>query len=82
MLVGRLAGCVLCPIVGHRGHLETAPPFTLPFEGREALFTQFPPGIEPRAVAWQSITLPLRHASSTLHENTIHVTSHKNYNNV
>ena len=26
----------------------------------------FPPGIEPRAVAWQSITLPLRHTSSTL----------------
>ena len=27
--------------------------------------TPFPPGIEPRAVSWQSITLPLRHASST-----------------
>ena len=26
--------------------------------------TPFPPGIEPRAVAWQSITLPLRHGSS------------------
>ena len=24
--------------------------------------TPFPPVIEPRAVAWQSITLPLRHA--------------------
>ena len=24
----------------------------------------FPPGIKPRAVVWQSITLPLRHASS------------------
>ena len=23
-----------------------------------------PPGFEPRAVAWQSITLPLRHVSS------------------
>ena len=27
--------------------------------------TPFQPGIEPRAVVWQSITLPLRHASST-----------------
>ena len=27
--------------------------------------TPFQPGIEPRAVAWQSITLPLRYASST-----------------
>ena len=27
--------------------------------------TPFPPGIEPRSVAWQSITLPLRHASFT-----------------
>ena len=27
--------------------------------------TPFRPGIEPRVVAWQSITLPLRHASST-----------------
>ena len=28
--------------------------------------TPFLPGIEPRGIAWQSITLPLRHASSTL----------------
>ena len=26
----------------------------------------FPSGIEPRAIAWQCITLPLRHASSTI----------------
>ena len=26
--------------------------------------TPFPLGIEPRAIAWQSISLPLRHASS------------------
>ena len=26
---------------------------------------EYIPGIEPRVVAWQSITLPLRHASST-----------------
>ena len=30
-----------------------------------SVFTPFPPRIEPRAVTWQSITLPLRHASST-----------------
>ena len=30
-----------------------------------SVFTPFRPGIEPRAVAWQSITLPLRHASSS-----------------
>ena len=46
-----------------RGHLETAPLFTVPCEGREA--RKILPGIEPRAVAWQSITLPLRHTSST-----------------
>ena len=33
--------------------------------------TPFPPGIEPRTVAWQSITLPLRHASSHDKEATI-----------
>ena len=32
-----------------------------------SIFTPFPQGIEPRTVAWQSITLPLRHASSNLH---------------
>ena len=30
-----------------------------------SVFTTFPPGIEPRAVAWQSIALPLHHASFT-----------------
>ena len=32
---------------------------------RSSVFTPFPLGIEPRVIAWQSITLPLRHASST-----------------
>ena len=44
-----------------RCHLETAPPFTVPCEGREV---RFQPGIKSKVVAWQSITLPLRHASS------------------
>ena len=30
-----------------------------------SVFTPFPLGIEPQAVAWQSITQPLHHASST-----------------
>ena len=30
------------------------------------VITPFPLGIEPRAVAWQSITLLLHHASSTI----------------
>ena len=30
---------------------------------RSSINTPFRPGIEPRAVAWQSITLPLRYAS-------------------
>ena len=52
----------LC-LTSHRqqGHLETAPPFTDPC----SINTLFRPGIEPRAVAWQSITLPLCHARST-----------------
>ena len=29
-----------------------------------------PPGIEPRTVAWQSITLPPRHASSSIRRST------------
>ena len=29
-----------------------------------SVFTPFPQGIEPRAVAWQSITQPLRHAET------------------
>ena len=61
---------LVCLLVGwscfmfnrQRGHLETAPQFTVPCEGR-SVFIPFPPGIEHRAVAWQSITQPLRHAS-------------------
>ena len=46
-----------------RGHLET---IYCPLRTWSSVNTPFPQGIEPRAVAWQSITLPLRHASSTL----------------
>ena len=34
-----------------------------------SVFTPFPSGIEPRAIAWQSITLPLHHASSVWLQN-------------
>ena len=47
----------------HRGHLETAPPFTVPYEGREARILHRTGG-KPRAVTWQSFTQPLRHTSS------------------
>ena len=54
-----------------RGHLETAPLFTVPSKGHEAQFyTPFPSGIEPRVVAWQSIIPLLRHTSSTFIWNT------------
>ena len=43
-----------------RGHLEMARPYTVPCEGRETQFLHR----SHRAVAWQSITLPLCHASS------------------
>ena len=33
-----------------------------------SVFTPFPSGIEPRAVAWQFIALPLRNASSMTNE--------------
>ena len=49
-----------------RGHLETAPQFTVPCEGRGARYLHFATGIEPRGVALHSITQPLRHASPTL----------------
>ena len=50
----------LC-LTSHRkqGYLEMAPPFSVPYEGREAWFLS---GIEPQIVAWKSITQPLRHS--------------------
>ena len=54
-----LVGWLCLTSHGQRGHLETAPPFTVPCEGREAWFLH-----HPRVVAWQPITQPLRHGSS------------------
>ena len=71
---GWFVGCVLRPIDSEviytpftrikNGVLETAPLFTVPCEGREARFLHC--SNRESAVAWKSITLPLRHASSTL----------------
>ena len=60
-----MVGCVF---MSHRqqGHLETAPPFTVPCKEREARFLHRSHWeSKPWVVAWQSITLALRHASST-----------------
>ena len=40
---------------------------------RSSINTPFRPGIEPRAVVWQSISLPLRYASSTSNKTGEHV---------
>ena len=49
-----------------RGHFKDGTPIYSPlWRTWSSVFTPFPPGIEPRAVAWQSITLPLRHTSSS-----------------
>ena len=65
----KLFVCLCFTSLQQQGHLETAPPFTVHCEGREARkihrsHRESNPGI----VAWQSISLPLRHASSTLRE--------------
>ena len=46
-----------------QGHLERAPLFNVPCKGHETLFlhSSHCMGIKPRAIVWQSITLPLRH---------------------
>ena len=58
-----MVGCLCLTSHRQRGHLEMAPQLNVPCEGRELGFRPFPPGIEPRAVAWQSIAQPLSHAS-------------------
>ena len=58
--------CLCFTSLHQRGHLETAPPIYCPLQRTcSSVNTPFPPGNEPRVVAWQSITLLLRHASST-----------------
>ena len=57
-----LVGWLCLTSYRQRGHLEMAPPFTVPCEGRKP----FRPGIEPRAVAWQSITFPLRYRCTAI----------------
>ena len=61
-----MVGCVLRSIDSEVIKRRPPPPIHCPLRRTcSSAFTPFPPGIEPRAVAWQSITLPLRHASST-----------------
>ena len=59
--------CWLC-LTSHRqqGHLETGLHLLSLAKDVKLGFYTTPPGIEPKVVAWQSITLPLRHVSSTL----------------
>ena len=38
-----------------------------------SVWTLFPPGIEPQAVTWQSITQPLCHASSTWNTSNVYL---------
>ena len=37
----KLVGWLCCTSHRQRGHLETAPPFTVPWEGREARFLHY-----------------------------------------
>ena len=56
--------CLHFTSLQQRGHLETAAHLlSLAKDVKLGKYT-VPTGNEPRAVAWQSITLPLRHASS------------------
>ena len=64
LIIARLVGIILRPIDSEviqrrRPHLISLA------KDVKLVFTPFPTGIEPRAVTWQSITLPLRHATST-----------------
>ena len=56
--------CVLRPIDSEVNFLEGTPIYCPLQRTRSSVNTPFQPGIEPRVVAWQSITLPLCHASS------------------
>ena len=47
-----------------------------------SVFTPSPPGIEPQVVAWQSITQPLRHASSTHTNRSKHSSTIISCNNI
>ena len=58
--------CLCFTSLQQRGHLETAAHLlSLAKDVKLGIYT-VPTGNEPRAVAWQSITLLLRHASSIL----------------
>ena len=58
-----LVGCVYVPLTA-RSFRDDTPIFCPLRRTRSSVCTLFSPGIKPRAVAWQSIALPLRHTSS------------------
>ena len=62
--VVKLVGWLCLTSHRQRGHLETAPPFTVLGEGREASFTPSLPGIEPRVVACVALR-PLHNRCAT-----------------
>ena len=65
-IFGWLVGWLCLMSHRQRGHLETAPPFTVPCKGREAQFLHHAHReVNPRPSLRKSITLQMRHASST-----------------
>ena len=64
------AGLVVLSVPSTARSFRDCTPIYCPLQRTiSSVFTPFPPGIEPRAVAWQSITQPLRHASFDLMRN-------------
>ena len=63
-----LVGCALRPIDSGVIHRQHAHLLSLAKDVKLG-FILFPPGIKPRDVPWQSLTLPLCHASSTVYCN-------------
>ena len=59
-MVGWLVGWLCFTSHRLRDHLATAPQLLSLAKDVKLGFTPFPPGIEPRAVAWQSITRSLK----------------------
>ena len=59
--------CVLRPIDSDVIFRDGTPIYCPLRRTGSSVNTPFQPGIEPRAVAWRSVTLLLRHASSLLH---------------
>ena len=60
--------CLCFTSLQQRGHLDMAPPFTVPCKGMKfGKYTVPTTGIEPQAVAWQSITLSYKSQTECVH---------------